>query len=172
MLYKVSRARAGNIFEPSKFWRSPDWSASTKVPDENHILEEVLYAGDFDDVNLYLLPNVPRLRIWLSDRVVNELKKLNIIVDSHYTAIIIASISDWETIGSFHPTINYFDEAGFELTPSQEYISRTPQTAIKVETISIFEAIARWNVELYFVEDYDAFKLKLNSVGIEYCEQT
>jgi hypothetical protein len=172
MLYKVSRARADNIFEPSKFWRSADWSASMTVPCEHHILEEVLYAGDFNDVNLYLLPNVPRMRIWLSDLVVNELKKLNIIVDSQYTAIIIASISDWETIESFHPTINCFDDAGFELTPSQEYISRTPQTAIKVETISIFEAIARWNIELYFVEDYDALKLKLNSVGIKYCEQT
>jgi hypothetical protein len=172
MLYKISRARADNIFEPSKFWRSSDWSASTKVPHENHILEEVLYAGDFNDVNLYLLPKVPRIRIWLDDRVVNELKKLNIIVDSQYTAIIIASISDWETIESFHPTINYFDEAGFELTPSQEYISRTAQTAIKVETISIFEAIERWNIELYFVEDYDALKLKLNRVGIEYSEQT
>ena len=143
-----------------------------KVPHENYILEEVLYAGDFNDVNLHLLPNVPRLRIWLSDRVVNDLKKLDIIVDSQYTALIVASISDWETISSFKPTINYFDEAGFELTPSQEYISRTPQTAIQVETISIFEAVDRWNIELYFVEDYDDLKLSLDSIGIKYSEQT
>jgi hypothetical protein len=87
MLYKISQARAGNIFEPSKFWRSPDWSISMKVPHEGYILDEVLYAGDFNDVNLHLLPNVPRLRIWLSDRVVNKLKKLDIIVDSQYTAL-------------------------------------------------------------------------------------
>ncbi len=172
MLYKVSRARTDNIFEPSKFWRSPDWSVSLKVPHESFILEEVLYAGDFHDVNLYLLPNVPRLRIWLSDRVIEDLKKLDIIVENRYTALIIARISDWETIEGFYPTINYFDEAGFELTPSQEYIARTPQTAIKVETISIFEAIDRWNIELYFVEDYDALKLNLNRIGIAYSEQT
>jgi hypothetical protein len=172
MLYKVSRARTDNIFEPSKFWRSSDWSVSLRAPQDGYILEEVLYAGDFHDVNLHLLPNVPRLRIWLSDRVVNELKKLDIIVDSQYTALIIARISDWETIEGFYPTINYFDEAGFEITPSQEYISRTPQTAIKVETISIFEAIARWNVDLYFVEDYDILKLNLTSAGIRYSEQT
>jgi hypothetical protein len=172
MLYKVSRARTDNLFEPSKFWRSPDWSVSLKVPHESYILEEVLYAGDFDDVNLHLLPNVPRLRIWLSGRVIDRLKKLDILVESHYTALIIAKISDWETIANFSPTINYFDEAGFELTPSQEYISRTPQTAIKVETISIFEAVARWNIELYFVEDYEALKLDLNSMGIKYSEQT
>jgi hypothetical protein len=172
MLYKVSRARTDNLFEPSKFWRSPDWSVSMKVPHESYILDEVLYAGDFNDVNIHLLPNVPRLRIWLSDRAVTELKKLDIIVASHYTALIIAQISDWETIETFCPTINYFDEAGFELTPSQEYISRTPQTAIKVETISIFDAIVRWNIELYFVEDYDGLKLSLNSVGVRFSEQT
>ena len=172
MLYKVSRARTDNIFEPIKFWRSPDWSISTRVPQASYILEEVLYAGDFNDVNIHLLPKVPRLRIWLSDRVVNELQKLDIVVESHYTALIIARISDWETIENFCPTINYFDEAGFEITPSQEYISRTPQTAIKVETISIFEAIVRWNIELYFVEDYDGLKLSLKSAGIRYSEQT
>jgi hypothetical protein len=172
MLYKVSPARPNNIFEPSKFWRSADWNASLKEPRDGYILEEVLYAGDFNDVNLYLLPNVPRMRIWLSDRVVDRLKQLDIMVESHFTALIIARISDWEAIENFHPTINYFDEAGFEMTPSQEYISRTPQTAIKVETISIFEAIERWNIELYFVEDYEGLKLDLQTIGIKYSEQT
>ena len=64
MLYKISKAPLDNIFRPKLFWRTDDWKSSSTTMKPGYLQDEVLYAGDFDEVNIHLLPNIKRLRLW------------------------------------------------------------------------------------------------------------
>ena len=62
-LYKVSAPQADNMFYPGAFWHTPDWESSTTRFREGYIRDEVLYAGDFDEVNIHLFPRVRTVRV-------------------------------------------------------------------------------------------------------------
>jgi hypothetical protein len=55
-LYKVSAPRTEMLFHPSSFWHTPDRESSTTRAREGYVRDEVLFAGDFDEVNIHLFP--------------------------------------------------------------------------------------------------------------------
>ena len=172
-LYKVSKPRSDLQFEPSRFWRAPDWSFSDDHEREGLVEDCVLFAGEFDDVNIHLLPKVWRLRVWLDDEKRSErLKKLGYSWSPGSRAIIFALESDRDVIESFSPTIISFDRSGFERTPSDEFVSRTPQRAISAETIPFNEAVQRWQFEMVFVKDADSLEQAFRSNHIDHQIQT
>ena len=62
-LYKVAPPRVDMVFYPSQFWHTPDWESSSTREHDGYIREEVLYAGDFDEVNIHLFPRVKTVRV-------------------------------------------------------------------------------------------------------------
>jgi hypothetical protein len=62
-LYKVSPPREDMVFRPSRFWRTADWQSSSTRPHNGYIMEDLLYAGDFDEVNIHLFPRVRTCRV-------------------------------------------------------------------------------------------------------------
>jgi hypothetical protein len=172
-LYKVSKPRTDMVFEPSRFWRAPDWSFSDEHEHAGFVEDCVLFAGEFDEVNIHLLPKVWRLRVWLDDENrLERLRKLGYSWSSGSRAIIFALESDRDAIETFSPTIFSFDRSGFELTPSNEYISRTPQAAVSTETIPFYEAVLRWQFEMVFVKDAKSLEQAFRSNHIDHQIQT
>jgi hypothetical protein len=153
-LYKVSAPRAELTFSPMPFWRTDDWSFSDDRPHADLVEDSVLFACSYDEINLHLLPEVWRLRVWLDDDVrVQRLRALGYTTTSGATAVVFAHKSDRDTIESFRPTVYSFDPAGFERTPSNEFVAREPQTALAARDFSFAEAQAKWNFHVIFVDD-------------------
>jgi hypothetical protein len=172
-LYKVSAPRDDWTFHPRPFWRSEDWSSSDDHPREDHVRDCVLYAGTFDEVNIHLFPKVWRLRVWLdSDTRAERLRNLGYNWSDNSCAVIFAEHGDREVIESFEPTVFTFDGDGFELTPSNEHISREPRTAVSCETLSFREARERWAFELLYVDSIKALAESFRSAGIDHQIQT
>jgi hypothetical protein len=59
--------------------------------------------------------------------------------------------------------------ANGQALPSQSW---QPQQAVSAETISMAEALNRWNVQACYVDDLDALIARLNKDGIYFDEQT
>ncbi|GDY13874.1 hypothetical protein LBMAG53_27520 [Planctomycetota bacterium] len=137
-----------------------------------YIYDELLYAGDFDEVNIHLLPNIKRIRLWNTDDVFQKLTSVSIYPDHQVKAVMITDETHRDLVYHFSPTVHYFNDDGFEYVPSNEWISREPRTPIKSEVITMNEAITRWNIEIHFVDNYELLKLELTKCGIQYCEQT
>jgi hypothetical protein len=176
-LYKVAAPREDLTFRPRPFWRTADWSRSSDdeadLAGTEYVEDSVVYAGSFDEVNLHLLPNVWRLRVWLDDDLRSRrLRDLGYAWDDGARAVIFALDRDRGAIGSFSPTVYAFDRSGFELTPSGEYISREARVAVSVETLTFAEAKARWAFALVYVTDAEAFAESLRSAGIDHQIQT
>jgi hypothetical protein len=72
-------------------------------------------------------------------------------------------------VETFRPTVFSFRPDGFVLVRNGEYISREPQRAIACETISMTEALIRWNVEPCYVDDLDRVIDLLKANGV-YCD--
>ncbi len=173
LLYKVSEPRSDWKFEPSRFWRTEDWSSSDNSPHEGYIEDCILYAADFNEVNIHLLPRVWRLRVWLDDEKRSErLRRLGYAWALGSRAVIFALESDRDVIESFSPTIFSFEKSGFERTPSNEFVSRSPQLALSAETIPFREAVERWQFELVYVKDAEALAQSFRSSGIDHQIQT
>lgn len=66
-LYKISQPRDDLMFYPSIFWHTPDWESSTTHAKEGYIRDTILYAGDFDEVNIHLFPRVRTIRVRARD---------------------------------------------------------------------------------------------------------
>ncbi len=177
-LYKVAAPREDLTFHPRPFWRTEDWSRSSDdeadlAGIDGCVADRVVYAGAFDDVNLHLLPNVWRLRVWLDDDVrAKRLRDLGYAWDDGARAVIFALAGDRGTIESFCPTVYTFDREGFELTPSDEFVSREPQNAVAVEMLTFTDAKARWAFALVYVPDGEALASSLRSAGIDHQIQT
>jgi hypothetical protein len=80
--------------------------------------------------------------------------------------------SSREDVEAFHPTIFKFRADGFVRVRNGEYISWQPQHAVSAETLSMAEALARWNVEACYVDDLDTLIERLKQRGIYFDEQT
>lgn len=171
-LYKVSEPREDLTFVPSRFWRTEDWTSSSTRIREGHIEDTLLYAAEFDEVNIHLLPKVWRLRVWVDGHNVERLRRLNLDWRPGCRALIFCRAQDREAIGTFRPTIFRFAREGFEPVPSNEFVSRSPQTAVGAETIGMLEALERWRVELRYVEDRDEITSLLRGEDISFSVQT
>jgi hypothetical protein len=169
LLYKVSEPRDNWTFEPRRFWRTEDWSFSDDQEREGLIEDCVMYAARFDEVNMYLLPKVWRLRVWLDDEYRCErLRDLGFTWRADSRAIIFALEADRESIESFSPTVYAFDKSGFEQTPTDEFVSREPRIAISAETVPFDKARERWQFDLLFVADSDDLVQSLRSAGVDH----
>ena len=180
-LYKVAPPREDWMFQPRRFWRTEDWSSSTDHEREGHVADEsaiyiedqVLYVASFDEVNIHVFPKVWRLRVWLDDDVRTErLRRLGYALRPDARAVIFALEGDREAIEAFSPTVFLFDPDGFERTPSNEFVSREPRTAVSCETMAFDEAHARWRFDLIYVADGEALVESLRSAGVDHQIQT
>lgn len=168
-LYKVSEPRHGDRFEPRLFWRTDDWSFSDDHPHDGLIEDRVLFAAEFDMVNLHLLPRVRRVRVWLDDPERSQrLRACGFDWQPGTRAAVFVAHADRPAVDRFAPTVFVFDRSGFERTPTDEFISREPQTAISSETIPIADALARWQVEVIYVDDTVALELEFQQRGIDH----
>jgi hypothetical protein len=169
LLFKVTEPGRGDRFEPRPFWRTDDWSMSDDHPHEGLVEDRVLYAAEFDEVNIHLLPRVWRLRVWLdSPERSRRVRECGFDWPSGARAVLFVAESDRAEVESFAPTVFAFDRAGFERTPSNEFIARVAQTAVSKETLSITDALARWQVEVLYVPDPAALAAQLRQAGIDH----
>jgi len=159
------------MFYPSTFWHTSDWKSSTTRYREGYIEDEVLYAGDFDEVSIHLFPRVRTVRVRSVDADVSKLYDLGFRCTPGKAAYIFIHHSRREEVESFYPTIFKFRMDGFVRVQQGEYVSREPQQAISAETISIKEATKRWNIEACYVDDLDVLIERLNQEGIYFDEQ-
>jgi hypothetical protein len=172
-LYKVSEPGHGDRFEPRRFWRTDDWAFSDDHPHEGLIEDQVLFAAEFDEVNLHLLPRVRRVRVRLDDPDRSRrVRACGFDWQPGARAVVFVADADRAAVESFAPTVFVFDRSGFERTPTDEFISRQPQTAMSSETIPIAEALARWRLEVIYVDDTVALELQFQRQGIDHQIQT
>lgn len=171
-LYKVAPPRDELIFYPSRFYRTSDWESSTTRPRDGYIEDQVLYAGDFDEVNIHLFPRVRTLRVRSVDADARRLAALGLRCSPAKTAYIFIHESCRPAVASFRPTIFRFDADGFVRVRRGEYVARAPQCAIAVETLDMADTVARWNVEPCYVENLDHVIDRLRRAGIYFDEQT
>lgn len=160
-LYKVSPPREDMLFRPSTFWHSSDWKSSTTRERVGYVREELLYAGDFEEVNIHLFPRVRTVRVRSTDADAAVLSSLGIRCMPGKSAWIFVSQLSREDVESFSPTIFTFQTDGFVRVRNGEYVSRQPQRALSSETIGMPEAFDRWNVEACYADDLDALVSRL-----------
>jgi hypothetical protein len=170
-LYKVSAPRSHLTFEPRPFWRNEDWTKSSSRPRDGYIEEQVVYAAGFDAVSIHLLPKVWRVRVVFHPETEPLMRELGYVWPPDCRALIFFKEQDADIVWQFQPTVFMFDREGFEAIPSNEFISRVPVRALRSETLSIAEAIARWAVHLVPVADSDALVSTLTERGIKFSAQ-
>jgi hypothetical protein len=168
-LYKVAPPRVDMVFYPSQFWHTPNWESSSTTEHDGYIREEVLYAGDFDEVNIHLFPRVKTVRVRSVDADAWALSGLGVRCTPGRSAWIFVHRSRRDEVEAFHPTVFKFRADGFVWVRNGEYVSRRPQRAIAAETIGMPEALRRWNVEACYVDDLDSLIVRLKQEGI-YCD--
>ena len=172
MLYKVSSPRSKMTILPSTFWHTPDWESSTTRARPGYIKDTVLYAGDFDEVNIHLLPKIRRMRFWRSLEVLGFLAEFSLIYPDTAKAVMVADSCNMDQVASFRPTIYTFDSAGFRHVRNGEFISRNPQTALDTETIPFIEAMKRWQFQVFYTTQYEDIAERARSLEIYFDEQT
>ena len=171
-LYKVSRPRPDLTFQPSKFWRTKDWESSSTRPREGYIEDDVLFVGDFDEVNIHLFPRVHTVRVRSTDADASRLARLGLHCSSGMTAHVFLPRSRQTEVETFHPTVFKFDRHGFTRVRNGEYVSWRPQVAISSETFSMDQALEQWNINACYVEELDSVIRMLSSAHIYFDEQT
>lgn len=171
-LYKVAAPRSDMTFSPRSFWHTEDWESSTDRPRKGYLEDAVLFAGDFAEVSIHLFPRVRTVRVSTGDADCAFLSKLGLRCSPGRVAYIFVAHTHRCTVEAFHPTIFQFDARGFVRVRRGEYVSWAPQKAIAVETISMGEALSRWNVEACYVEDLDDLIATLSAATIYFEEQT
>lgn len=169
-LYKVSPPAESMTFRPSRFWHTEDWESSTTRPRDGYIEDKVLYAGDFDEINIHLLPRVRAVRVRSDDT--DEYVRNVLGLDNGKTAFLFVNADSKNMVENFMPTVYTFRNDGFERVRKGEYVSRKAQTAISSKTILMSEAIERWNIEVCYVEDLDVPINTLRRAGVYFDEQT
>jgi hypothetical protein len=176
LLYKVSLPRADMTFHPSSFWHTVDWESSTPKQRDGYVRDDVLYVGDFDEVNIHLFPRFRSIRVRRLDADAAILRDIGLNCEDEKEDEKIAHIfvkqSRRKDIESFRPTLYTFDAGGFVNIRKGEYVSYQSQTAISSEVLSIPDAIQRWNISAHFVEDLDEVSDRLKRNNIYFDEQT
>ena len=160
------------VFYPSRFWHTRDWESSTTRPRDGYVVDDVLYAGDFDEVSIHLFPRVRTVRVRSVDAGSARLEALGLQCSPGSSAHIFVNKTYRTVVESFRPTLFTFDSSGFTHARRGEYVSRKPQRAMTVETLSMAEAMVRWNIEACYVDDLDPVIERLRGAGIYFDEQT
>lgn len=171
-LYKVSPPRSDMIFRPNRFWRTQDWQSSSTRQKEGYIEDEVLFVGDFDEVNIHLFPRVHTVRVRGVDVDASRLRSLGLSCTPGATAHVFVPQSRRKEVEAFRPTVFKFDRHGFTWVRNGEYVSRTPKVAISSQTLLMGEALVRWNTEACYVEELTSVIRALSNGGIYFDEQT
>jgi hypothetical protein len=171
-LYKVSAPRASLVFHPRTFWHTRDWESSTTRPRVGYIEDDVLYVGDFDEVSIHLFPRVRIVRIRSADVSAARLRKIGLHCEPGKSTYIFVRTSCRVAVESFRPTIYKFHSDGFNRIRRGEYVSWESRQAVSAETISMGEAITRWNIQVLYVDDLDILVDALRRAGIYFDEQT
>ena len=171
MLYKVSQPRKNMRFEPSKFWHTTDWKRSSQNPKPGYVEDVVLYAAGFDEISIHLLPKVRRLRVWIKPETTAHLSDMGFQWGAECRALIFAAVDCREMVANFCPTIFTFEDDGFEPLPTNEFIAREAKTAASCETVTMREAIARWSIEIKYVDDLDGIRAEIQRRNMLYSEQ-
>jgi len=165
-LYKVSPPRDSVIFYPTTFYRTQDYLSSADKPKDGHIEDKLLYAGEFDDVAIHLLPDLYRIMILNLKDNFDKLNHLGITTNKSKKSIIFIHEDDYDKVLQFRPTVYTFLKTSFFQIPSGEYVSREPVVAIKHETYSMDDAIKKWNIQLQKNNDLLQLKEILTSKDI------
>src|SRR5689334_18004226 len=129
-LYKVSAPRTGALFHPSPFWHTPDWESSTTRYREGYIKDDVVFAGDFDEVSIHLFPRVRTVRVRPVDADTSALHDLGVRCTPKKAAYVFVHHACRKDIEDFHPTVFKFRADGFVRVRNGEYISWQPQHAV------------------------------------------
>lgn len=172
MLFKVSAPKEDWIFEPRPFWRTADFKSSTTRPREGYIPDNLVYVGGFDEINIHLFPRVRRVRVWLTEATRPVAAATGLSFGSEHRAVILIAEPDRASVEHFTPTIYSFLEDGFEPVPSNEFICRKPVRAVAQETITLAEAIQRWQIVVQYVDDLDELIARLRAQDLAFNEQT
>lgn len=111
-LYKVSPPRDSLIFNPSVFYRTNDYSSSSDKPKDGHLEDKLLYAGEFFDVAIHLLPpDVFRIQVPNQKGNFHDLEHLSYKPDQANESVIFIEESDFEKVINFQPTVYIFDKS-------------------------------------------------------------
>jgi hypothetical protein len=172
VLYKVSAPRDDMTFLPGTFWHTPDWESSTTRRREGYLEDCVLYAGDFDEVTIHLLPRVRTVRVRVADADASALRALGLACSAGKAAHVFVEEAQRAEVVAFCPTVFHFASEGFTRVRRGEYVSWTSQVALSSETMSLAEALVRWNVEVCYVESLGDLIATLSAAGIYFDEQT
>lgn len=171
-LFKVSHPRPDRIFQPSRFWRSADWSYSSSNPRPGLTEENVLYAGEFADIPLHLLPEIPRLQLPLSEKNRSLLPVLGLDAAIGCRTLLVTALEHRGQVEDFRPTVYVFSRAGFEQVPSGEWVARLPRQAIGEYRLTLAEAAACWHFTIHYVADLDAFHHRVQSSKADFSHQS
>lgn len=172
LIYKVSPPRESLTFEPSVFYRTADFKSSSTRPKPGYSRDTLLYAGDEREISIHLFPDIDRLRVWLDDENRQRLAVLGFATEPGKQIAIFVNEADQAMIPDFKPTVYRFDAADFERTPSNEFVSRRPVTAIGAEQFTMPVVLQRWRIEVIAVPDVHDCEKRLRQAGIECAMQT
>lgn len=172
LIYKVSPPRENLTFEPSVFYRTADFKSSSTRPKPGYMRDSLLYAGDEREISIHLFPDIDRLRVWLDDENRQRLAALGFATEPGKQVAIFVNEAEQAKIPDFKPTVYSFDAADFERTPSNEFVSRRPVTAIGAQQFTMPVVLQRWRIAVIAVPDVHECEKRLRQAGIECAMQT
>ncbi len=150
-LYKATAPRKKLLFKPSKFYRTEDFLSSADKPKPGYTEDELLYAGEFHEMAIYLMPNIYRIQTINQKNNYAKLSTLGFKFDLNKEIVIFINDSDHKKTMEFSPTVYVFEKKYFTKVKSGEYVSKEPVEAIRCDTFSMLEALDKWKVELILV---------------------
>ncbi len=172
LLYKVTPRRDSNVFHPTRFYRTRDFSSSTRRPQPGYIPDRLLYVGDFDEISIHLFPGIHRIRVRNSVSARRKLKSLGFETDPDKNCFIFVNSEDKGQIMEFQANVYVFEKRHFFKVPSNEYVSRQPVEAIGSESYAMPEIIRRWRMQLIWVPSVAELSGTLTDAAIIYSYQT
>lgn len=172
LLYKVTPRRDSNVFHPTRFYRTRDFSSSTRRSKPGYIPDRLLYVGDFDEISIHLFPGIHRIRVRNSECSRHKLDSLGHETDPAKSCFIFVNSEDRGRIMAFEANVYVFEERHFFKVPSNEYVSRHPVEAIGSESYAMPEIIRRWRMQLIWVPSVPELSGVLTDAGVVYSYQT
>lgn len=172
LLYKVTAPRKSKLFNPTRFYRTPDFRSSSTNPKPGYITDCLLYVGDFEEISIHLFPKIHRIRVRNAEASKLKLVSLGFETDPSKKFYIFAHRKDQRQIMEFEATVYAFEGSHFMKTPSNEYISRHPVEAISSESYTMSEILRRWCIQLILAASVPKLSDIFSDTGIIYSYQT
>ena len=172
LLYKVTAPRKSKLFNPTRFYRTPDFRSSSTNPKPGYITDYLVYVGDFEEISIHLFPKIHRIRVRNSECARRQLDSLGFETDPCKSCFIFVNSEDQTQIMAFEANVYVFEERHFFKVPSNEYVSRQPVEAIGSESYAMPEIIRRWRMQLIWVPSVAELSGVLTDAGVTYSYQT